>query len=195
MNPVPQLGVGLQYNPEILDWFPFQDQPVNVLEILLDTIAGPLDSPYVLLPGIEPVLRQLRSKYFLVAHSNYGGEFGFGPLRETVAVLRHVPLTKYIQSPWVSDHCFYAEDSWADIWSSPLQFCRAEAERLAQRAHLLQKLYGVPLAHENAARYVTCPGGDLSEAEFLAILVEKAGTWIHLDLHNIYANSINFPDC
>jgi uncharacterized protein (UPF0276 family) len=195
MNHVPQIGVGLQYNPEILDWFPFEDLNVDALEILLDTIAGPLDSPYIMLPGSEDLLQRLGSKYSLIAHSNYGGEFGFGPLEESAAVLRHVPLTRQMQSPWVADHCFYGEESWADIWSSPLQFSRAEATRLAERAYVLQDLYGVPLAHENAARYVTCPGSDLSEPEFLAILVEKAGTWLHLDLHNIYANSINFPNC
>ena len=35
------IGVGIQYNPEILDWFPFEDIEVDVLEILLDNIMAP----------------------------------------------------------------------------------------------------------------------------------------------------------
>jgi uncharacterized protein len=188
---VPRLGVGIQYNPEILDWFPFETLEVDLLEVLLDTIMGPLDSPFVLKPGIRAVLDRLASKYTLLAHSNYGCEFGFQPLDSTPAVQRHVPLARELRSPWVADHCFYGDRSWLDIWSSPLQFSAAEIERVAVRAAELQARYGMPLAHENAAYYIACPGSEMREAEFLARLVDRAGTWLHLDLHNIYTNSIN----
>ena len=36
-----------------------------------------------------------------------------------------------------------------------------------------------------------CPGSELDEARFLAELTEQADTYLMLDLHNIYANSIN----
>jgi uncharacterized protein (UPF0276 family) len=93
----------------------------------------------------------------------------------------------------VADHCFYGDESWLDIWSSPLQFSRSEVRRVASRANRLQNLYGVPLAHENATYYVATPGADMAEAEFMAELVEEAGTFLHLDLHNLYANSLNLP--
>ncbi|MEG3164344.1 DUF692 family protein [Sphingomonas sp. PB2P19] len=55
----------------------------------------------------------------------------------------------------------------------------------------LQELYGVPLGHENAAYYRRCPGSDMPEETFLAGLVELSGTYLHLDLHNLYANELN----
>jgi uncharacterized protein len=186
-----RLGVGIQYNPEILGWCPFESLDVDYFEVLLDPLMGPLDSPYLFLPGAVEAMDQLRTVRPLLAHSNYGCEFGFTPLELTPAVRRHVPMTHRLGSPWVADHCFYGDESWLDIWSSPLQFSRAEVGRIAARARKLQELYGVPLAHENAAYYVPTPGADLSEAEFLAELVEKAGTFLHLDLHNVYANSLN----
>jgi len=192
MSVVHQLGVGLQYNPEIVSWFPFSEAPVDALEILLDTIAGPLDSPYTILPRMAAQLTRLASLAPLIAHSNYGNEFGFGPLHETTAVRRHVPLAGLVDSPWVSDHCFYGDASWVDMWSSPVQFSGQEVKRLARRARDLQDLYGVPLAHENAAYYVECPGAEMSEARFMAELVEASGTYLHLDLHNLYTNSVNF---
>ncbi len=191
--PIDRIGIGIQYNPEILSWFPFEEQQVDALEILLDTVMGPLDSPYVLRPGAAQLLERLAERHLLIAHSNYGCDFGFLPLDETPAVLRHVPIARALNSPWVSNHCFYGDASWVDIWSSPLQFSRAEAKRVARRAAALQERYGMPLCHENAAYYLRCPGGELREAEFLALLVETAGTNLHLDLHNIYTNAVNFP--
>lgn len=190
---IPRIGVGLQYNPELVGWFPFEDQEVDALEVLLDSLMAPLDSPMVMLPGIAELMDELRARCVLLAHSNYGGEFGFGPIEESAAVRRHVPLAQRIHSPWVSNHCFYAADSWVDIWSSPLQFSRAEVQRVAARARRLQQLYGMPLAHENAAYYVACPGGELSEPEFMARLVEASDTYLHLDLHNVFTNSLNHP--
>jgi uncharacterized protein (UPF0276 family) len=102
-----------------------------------------------------------------------------------------VPLAKEFNVPWVADHCFYSDASWSDVWSSPLQFSRAEVARVATRARALQDLYGVPLAHENAAYYRTCPGSDMPEEEFLARVLELSGTYLHLDLHNVYANAQN----
>lgn len=189
---VEQIGIGLQYNPELTSWFPFDQAQLDALEVLLDMIAGPLDGRQVLLPSKAPMITGLLSaEPTVLAHSNYGAEFGFEPLEETAAVRRHVPLTKLLGSPWMSDHCFYGDSSWSDMWSSPVQFSRAEVHRLAARAHRLQELLGVPLAHENAAYYVECAGSDLAEPDFMAQLVETAGTFLHIDLHNIYTNSIN----
>ena len=186
-----RVGVGIQYNPEILGWFPFESLEVDLYEVLLDSVMGPLDSPYLFLPGTFEKLTALKHSHPLLAHSNYGCDFGFLPLDQTPAVRRHVRMTQAIDSPWVANHCFYGDDSWLDIWSSPLQFSRAEMKRVAARAGQLQDLYGVPLAHENATYYVAAPGAEMREAEFMAGLVEEAGTFLHLDLHNIYANSLN----
>ncbi|MES9901221.1 MAG: DUF692 family multinuclear iron-containing protein, partial [Sedimenticola sp.] len=189
-----QIGVGLQYNPEILGWFPFEEQKVDLFEILIDSVMGPLDSPYLFRPGTRQRLEKLRSLAPLLVHSNYGCEFGFGPLDKSAAVRRHVGMTKILNSPWVGDHGFYGDDSWFDVWSSPIQFSNAEVIRVADRARQLQDLYERPLAHENAAYYMATPGAEMREAEFLAKLCERAGTFLHLDLHNIYTNAINLPN-
>lgn len=197
VKPMPRpaaLGVGIQYNPEIMDWFPFESLQVDLFEILLDSVMGALDSPYMFRPGALDHLSALKRNTTLLAHSNYGCEFGFNPLEDSAAVRRHVHMTSALGSPWVADHCFYGDDSWLDVWSSPLQFSRAELKRVAARARELQQLYAIPLAHENAAYYMPTPGAEMREAEFMAGLVEEAGTYLHLDLHNIYTNSVNLPD-
>ena len=189
---VPKLGVGLQYNPALIGWFPFLEQPLDVLEVLFDGVMGPLDGPGLMWPGRANALDAVAARFPLIGHSNYGGDFGFSPIMSTAAARRHVPLAKRFAVPWVSNHCFYGEESWSDVWSSPLQFSQAEVIRVAERARVLQDLYGVPLAHENAAYYRSCPGSAMPEEEFLAQVVELAGTWLHLDLHNLYTNAVNF---
>jgi len=188
---VPSLGVGLQFNPALVGWFPFLDQSFDALEILFDGVMGPLDGPGLLSPGAADVVRGVAAKFPLIGHSNYGGDFGFDDLMGTAAVRRHVPLAKEFDVPWVANHCFYGDGSWSDVWSSPLQFSRSEVVRVAARARALQDLYGVPLGHENAAYYRTCPGSEMPEEEFLARMLELSGTYLHLDLHNLYANALN----
>jgi len=187
----PRFGVGLQFNPELMGWFPFLDQPLDALEILFDGVMGPLDGPGLMSPQVADAVADAALKFPIIGHSNYGGDFGFADLASTPAVRRHVPLSKKFKVPWVANHCFYSDASWCDVWSSPLQFSRAEVVRVAARARALQDLYGVPLAHENAAYYRTCPGSDMPEEEFLARTLELSGTYLHLDLHNLYANGLN----
>jgi len=187
----PRLGVGLQFNPELIGWFPFLDQSFDAVELLFDSVMSPLDGPGLMSSRAADLVRDIADKYPLLGHSNYGGDFGFDDLMSTAAVQRHVPLSKKFNVSWVANHCFYCDGSWSDVWSSPLQFSRAEAARVATRARALQDLYGVPLAHENAAYYRTCPGSDIPEEEFLARMLEQSGTYLHLDLHNLYANALN----
>jgi uncharacterized protein len=188
---VPSLGVGLQFNPALIGWFPFLDQPLDALEILFDGVMGPLDGPSLVSPRAAEAVREAAVKFPVIGHSNYGGDFGFEDLMSTPAVRRHVPLAKKFNVPWVANHCFYSDCSWSDVWSSPLQFSRAEVVRIAARARALQDLYGVPLGHENAAYYRTCPGSEMPEEEFLARVLDRSGTYLHLDLHNLYANALN----
>jgi len=188
---IPSLGVGLQFNPALIGWFPFLDQPLDALEILFDGVMGPLDGPSLMSPLTADAVQDAAVKFPIIGHSNYGGDFGFEDLMSTSAVRRHVPLSKKFNVPWVTNHAFYSDASWCDVWSSPLQFSHAEVVRVAARARALQDLYGVPLGHENAAYYRTCPGSEMPEEEFLARTLELSGTYLHLDLHNLYANALN----
>jgi uncharacterized protein (UPF0276 family) len=65
--------------------------------------------------------------------------------------------------------------------------------RVAERARALQDVLGVPLLHEDVFFYAPFPGSDITPGEFVAGVAEQAGTFLLLDLHNIYANSVNHP--
>ena len=190
-------GIGLQYQDTVQplhDGVEGDTEPLvyDVAEVLADNFVGGLDSPYVVDPVNRPALERLMAQRPLTSHGNYGGEFGFEPLEETNAVRRHLPFTHEIQSPWYGDHLFFGYPGSTYMWSSPVPWSRKEVERLAERAARLQDLFKVPVMHENPFYYAPFPGSHLAEAEFTSELVRRAGTYLLLDLHNIYSNSVNF---
>jgi uncharacterized protein len=186
-------GVGLQLNPTILAMLDDIDPELyRYSELLCDQFSAPLDCAYVIDPATRPLLEKLRARHPLLAHGNYGNEFGYEPLDETPGVVRHIAVTHDMRSPWYADHMFFGFRASAYMWSSPLQFSRAEIERIAGRAAAFQDRLKLPLLHENAFYYAPFPGSELREAEFIAQLVERAQTYLLLDLHNLYSNSVNF---
>lgn len=189
------LGVGLQLNHTLFSsLLDLTGAKFDFGELLCDTFGGPMDTGYVLEPGSQAILDKLRSELPLVAHSNWGAEFGFEPLAQTRAVLRHIPVAHAMHSPWYANHLFFGDRASAYIWSSPLQFSMSEVKRVAARASELQDRLQLPLLHENAFYYNRFPGSTMQEAEFISAVAEKANTYLLLDLHNIYANAMNFSE-
>ncbi|MEO8700897.1 MAG: DUF692 family multinuclear iron-containing protein [Kofleriaceae bacterium] len=164
---------------------------IDYVELLCDTVGGSLDGPHMIDPRNRAWFEELGGTFPLVAHSNYGEQYGFAPIADTPAAKRHVGIAKEMKSPWFADHMFYGTPSTSYLWSTPMQFSKREAQRCADRAAALQDMLQMPLLHENAFIYAMFPGSDIQEAEFLAELVEKAGTGLLLDLHNLHANSVN----
>lgn len=190
------VGIGLQVNPTMQELQPQGIDPslYDYAELLCDQFAGPLDAGYVIDPVMRPLLEAEAAAHPLIAHGNYGNEFGFEPLDDTPGVLRHIALAHAMKSPWYADHMFFGFPASSYVWSSPLPFSRAEVERVAGRAAALQDRLKLPLLHENAFYYAPTPGTEIAEAEFMAMMVEKAQTHLLLDLHNVYSNSRNFED-
>jgi uncharacterized protein len=192
---MPVHGVGLQINPTTLALLDDVDPALySYSELLCDQFAGPLDTGYVVDPVLRPMLERLRERHPLLAHGNYGNEFGYDPLEKTPGVLRHIAIAHDMNSPWYADHMFFGSRASAYMWSTPLQFSRLEIERVAGRAAAFQDRLKLPLLHENAFYYARFPGSDIDEAEFIAGIVTRAQTYLLLDLHNVYSNSVNFPD-
>lgn len=188
-------GVGLQINPHVQTFESSLDPALyDFVELLCDEFAAPLDSGQVMDPSMRSVLERYQSKKATLAHGNYGNEFGFEPLDETPGVLRHIDIAHAMKSPWYADHMFYGFKSHSFMWSSPVPFSRSEIERIAGRAAAFQDRLKMPLLHENAFYYAPFPGTNMPEADFLAEIFHKAQTFSLLDLHNVYANSVNFKD-
>jgi uncharacterized protein len=187
-------GIGLQMGSHVVNDLGiegFSKGQFDYVELICDSWAAPLDCGYVVNQGARSWFDSLAERYPLLAHSNYGLEFGFEPLAETPAMRRHVELAQEMKSPWLGDHMFYGLVSDSMLWSTPIQFSRAEVERVASRAAAFQDALKMPLLHETPFYYANFPGSDMEDGEFIAAVVERAQTGILLDIHNIYANSVD----
>lgn len=73
----------------------------------------------------------------------------------------------------------------------PLPFNEAVAGWVAERILQVQDALGQRIAIENSSYYLVPPGSDMSESEFISLVVSLADCDIHLDVNNLYVNSCN----
>lgn len=71
--------------------------------------------------------------------------------------------------------------------------CTGDAVRwVAGRIRQAQELLGMRIGIENASYYVSPPGAEMTEVEFIRAVIEEADCLLHLDVNNVYVNSRNF---
>jgi uncharacterized protein (UPF0276 family) len=98
-----------------------------------------------------------------------------------------------VASPWHSDHlCFGSAKGRVLHDLLPIAFTDAVAARVADRVRAAQDAIGVPLAVENISYYMHPGKAEMSEAEFIAKVCDKADCGLMLDVNNAYVNATNF---
>lgn len=106
-------------------------------------------------------------------------------LRQIKAFLHQHAISLYTEHlSWCGDDgCLY------DLLPIP---CTGEAVRwVADRIRLTQDILGMRIGIENASYYLAPPGAEMSEAEFIGAVVSEADCLLHLDVNNVFVNSIN----
>lgn len=74
----------------------------------------------------------------------------------------------------------------------PIPFTEEAVHYVAQRIRQTQDVLGQRIAVENASFYVAAPISDMSEISFINAVLTEADCDLHLDINNVYVNSINF---
>jgi uncharacterized protein len=74
----------------------------------------------------------------------------------------------------------------------PIPFTEEAVKYVAQRIRQTQDILGQRIAIENASFYVAAPISTMDELTFIKAVLEEADCWLHLDINNIYVNSVNF---
>jgi len=71
--------------------------------------------------------------------------------------------------------------------------CTRDAVRwVSERIRRAQDIIGRQIGFENASYYLSPPGAEMSESEFISAIVAESDCLLHLDVNNIYVNSQNF---
>ena len=181
---LPTLGVGLGFRaPFRADLFRHRGR-VDFLEIIADHY---LDAP----ADKERELELLAEHFTLIPHGldlSLGSADGLDGdyLRKLTGLIRR------LDPPWWSEHLsFTRAGGWPIGHLSPLPFTREAVDVVCRNIATVRRHLDIPLILENISYTLTLPGGQMSEAEFLAEVVERADCGLLLDVMNLHANAVN----
>jgi uncharacterized protein (UPF0276 family) len=121
-----------------------------------------------------------------------------GPDPLNVAFLKQVKqFLAANKIPLYTEHLSYCSDNYHGKTGYlydllPIPFTEEAVKYVAARIRQTQDILGQRIAIENASFYAAAPISNLSEIDFLNAVLAEADCWLHLDINNIYVNSVNF---
>lgn len=74
----------------------------------------------------------------------------------------------------------------------PIPMTHDAVRHVAARIRLAQDILERRIAIENASYYIAPPGAEMSETDFIRAVLDEADCDLHLDVNNVYVNSVNF---
>jgi len=178
-------GLGLRYElwDDLLEC-ELEHTPIKFLELAPENWMG--------MGGRRAeVFDQLAARFPLVAHGLSLSLGGPAPLDKAFLANVRTFLDDY-QIELYTEHLSYCADTighWYDLLPIPMTL--HTARYVADRIKEVQDSLGRQIAIENASSYIVPEGSNLPEWEFVSEITEWADCGIHLDINNVYVNSVN----
>ena len=140
---------------------------------------------------LQHTLNRLGQHWPLTAHSVHLSLGGLEPI--DTEYLREVrDFLDSFEVPWGGDHIGITMTENEILHEIvPLQMTPDSAKRFAERVEKIQEGYGRTLLIENTCGYMQVPGSTLSEADFIATVLEQSSVGLLLDVNNLFVNAIN----
>ncbi len=110
-----------------------------------------------------------------------------------LALMRELKsLFTEINPPWFSDHisCTYIDGIYTQDLI-PVPFTRQAARVITDNIKWLQDYFQLPFLIENPSYYTKLIEPEMSEAEFINLVLAEADCGMLLDVNNVYVNSVN----
>ncbi|MFI7636593.1 DUF692 domain-containing protein [Nonomuraea sp. NPDC049400] len=177
-----ELGVGIGWRAE--------------LDLSIERMPG-VDFLEVVAENIDPAhlpesLRLLRARGLPVIP--HGVSLGVGNAEPpSPARLAHLAAcAQALDSPLVSEHLAFVRGGGLEAGHLlPVSRTRESLRVITENVRRAQDALPVPLALENVAAIFGWPDDELTEAQFLAELVERTGVGLLIDVANLYTNQVN----
>ena len=175
-------GLGLRpvYYPDILE----SPQPVDWFEII---------SENYMVPGGKPLamLDRIRADYPMRMHGVSLSLASADPLDlDYLRALKR--LIARVEPELVSDHLAWTGVHGLNLHDLlPAPLTRESLDHCVERASRVQEFLGRRIALENPSTYVAFAGDEMSEADFLAELAQRADCLLLLDVNNVYVSAFN----
>ena len=140
-------------------------------------------------PGKQ--LAWFAERYPMVCHGLSLSLGGPDPLNE-VFLQRVRQFLDHYQIPLYTEHLSYCSDGGYLYDLLPIPFTEEAVKYVAARIRRTQEILERRVAVENASFYVAAPISEMDEPTFVRAVLEEADCDLHLDVNNIYVNSVNF---
>jgi uncharacterized protein (UPF0276 family) len=174
------LGLRAVYYPEIIGC----PQPVDWFEII---------SENYMVPGGRPLamLDRIRADYPIRMHGVSLNIASTDPLDfDYLRALKQ--LAERVEPELVSDHLAWTGIGGVNLHDLlPAPYTRETLNHCATRIARVQDFLGRRIALENPSTYIAFADDQISEAEFLAELCERADSLLLLDVNNVFVSSFN----
>jgi uncharacterized protein len=178
---------GLGWRPEIAAGILAHLDRIDVVEVIAEDH----------LPAGRAELRALRTLAAQVPVTLHGVSLG---LASTVAVEdarldRMARLIDASRAESWSEHLAFVRGGGVEIGhlAAPPRNAASAAGTVANLARATRRIGRPPLL-ENVATLVAPPASSMGEGEWTALILGEADTGLLLDLHNLYANAVNFGE-
>jgi len=131
------------------------------------------------------------ARYPIICHGLCLSLGGLEPLN--VAFIKQVKAFLHQHEiPLYTEHLSFCSDGGYLYDLLPIPFTEEAVHYVAQRIRQTQDILGQRIGIENASSYVAAPISEMDELTFLKAVIEEADCLLHLDINNIYVNSVNF---
>jgi hypothetical protein len=130
-------------------------------------------------------------RYPMVAHGLSLSLGGPDPLDE-VLLQRIKSFLEQFHIPLYTEHLAYSSAGGHLYDLLPIPCTEEAVHHVSARIRCTQDILERRIAVENASFYVASPVSDLTEIEFIRAVLDEADCDLHLDVNNIYVNSVNF---
>jgi uncharacterized protein (UPF0276 family) len=135
-------------------------------------------------------LRHFTERYPFVCHGLSLSLGGPAPLEEVFlkrvkTFLREYGIRLY------TEHLSYCGDDGHMYDLMPIPYTHEAVRYVAKRIRRTQDMLEQQIAVENASFYVAPAINEMSELEFVQAVLEEADCLLHLDINNVYVNSVN----
>lgn len=139
-------------------------------------------------PGRD--LRQFTERFPFVCHGLSLSLGGPTPLDE-IFLKRVKGFLEQHKIPLYTEHLSYCSDDGHLYDLLPIPFTEEAVHYVAARIRRTQDILERKIGVENASYYVASPVAEMSELEFIKAVLDEADCLLHLDVNNIYVNSVN----
>lgn len=184
MNPKHLTGAGLGFRRELIPALKHSiPEAISFFEIAPENwidIGGR--------PGRE--LRSFTERYPFVCHG-LSLSIG-GPLPLDEVLLRQIrQFLDQHKIQLYTEHLSYCSDDGHLYDLLPIPFTEDAVKYVAARIRRVQDILERRIAMENASFYLRAPITEMDEIDFIRAVLSEADCDLHLDVNNVYVNSIN----